>query len=260
MKKDLVQRGSQTAKNGFQNENDVVNIFNNWKNDDLAKDWLRSMNYKLDEIEYVNANKIKGSFKADIQVQINVEIKLKKLLDVQNIQVKLVSNPSGFNQIDKRWIDKYVELWNIPNDVAKVLKYFTGEISPYISASKDPRRMFMTEFTQDEQQLVINFIKMHQSLIVSDILKGRGQFSAEWMLVIFKLEDQKIQWVLKPMNYCLNLFGNGEVEITKQGSIKIANITMQRKGGDGGRKTAQMLQFKINPCLLLNSNPLVIKG
>ena len=54
------------------------------------------------------------------------------------------------------------------------------------------------------------------------------------------------------MNFCLNLFGNGNVEITKQGSIKIGKITIQRKGGDGGRKTAQMLQFKINPCLIFD--------
>lgn len=27
---------------------------------------------------------------------------------------------------------------------------------------------------------------------------------------------------------------------------------MQRKGGDGGRKTAQMLQFKINPAELFD--------
>lgn len=87
-------------------------------------------------------------------------------------------------------------------------------------------------------------------MIVSDILKGRGQFAAEWMLVILRIKQKDIKWVLKPINFCLNLFGNGEVSITKQGSLKIANITIQRKGGDGGRKTAQMLQFKINPCLL----------
>jgi hypothetical protein len=58
---------------------------------------------------------------------------------------------------------------------------------------------------------------------------------------------------LKPMNFCLNLCGNGEVSITNLGSIRIGNITIQRKGGDGGRKTANMLQFKINPCLLLRA-------
>jgi len=249
---DLARKGSQTAKDGFANENDVVSKFNNWQSDEFAKEWLKVMNYNINEIEYVNAHKIKGSFKADIQVQINVEIKLKKLLDVQNLQVKLVSNPSGFNQIDKRWVEKYVELWNIPNEITKILKHFTGELPPYIENPKDKRRMFMNELTEGEQKLVVDFIKANQSLIVSDILKGRGQFSAEWMLVILKVQDKEVKWALKPMNFCLNLFGNGEVEITKQGSIKIGNITIQRKGGDGGRNTAKMLQFKINPCLVFH--------
>lgn len=51
----------------------------------------------------------------------------------------------------------------------------------------------------------------------------------------------------------MNLFGSGEVEITKQGNLKIGKIGMQRKGGDGGRKSSQMLQFKINPVELLKS-------
>lgn len=54
------------------------------------------------------------------------------------------------------------------------------------------------------------------------------------------------------MNYCMNLFGNGNVSITPRGSIKIGNITIQRKGGDRARDSANMLQFKINPCLLFN--------
>jgi hypothetical protein len=29
---------------------------------------------------------------------------------------------------------------------------------------------------------------------------------------------------------------------------------MQRKGGDGGRATANMLQFKINPCEIITKN------
>jgi len=52
------------------------------------------------------------------------------------------------------------------------------------------------------------------------------------------------------MNYVINYFGNGEVLITNRGSIKIKRITIQRKGGDGGRDTAKMLQFKINPAEL----------
>jgi hypothetical protein len=81
-------------------------------------------------------------------------------------------------------------------------------------------------------------------LIVSDILKGRGQFSAEWMLVARKVKANS-RWILKPMNFCMNHFGNGNIEITKQGNFKIGRITMQRKGGYNGRDSAKMLQFKI---------------
>jgi hypothetical protein len=80
------------------------------------------------------------------------------------------------------------------------------------------------------------------------------------MLVILKIKEEELKWALKPINFCLNLFGNGEVCITKQGSIKIGNITVQRKGGDNGRKTAQMLQFKINPCLLFLNQEEICKN
>lgn len=104
---DLIERGSQTAKDGFKNERDIVEKFNNWKKDETAQEWLKIMGYNLNEIEFVEAIIISGH-KTDVQVQ--VRIKLKKAIDVENLQVKLVSNPRGFNQIDKRKVDKYVEM------------------------------------------------------------------------------------------------------------------------------------------------------
>lgn len=204
------------------------------------------MLYDLKEIEYVKAIVLSG-FKADIQVQIT--IKLKEAIDAENIQVKLVSNLKGFNQIDKRWIDKYVEMWEMPNNVSDLLKQYTGEILPLVNNPKDSRRTFANEFSDVDQKILLDWLNNNKSLIVSDILKGRGKFSAEWMLVAQKVDDSA-RWILKPMNYCLNFFGNGEIEITNRGNFKIGRITMQRKGGDGGRKTAQMLQFKINPAEL----------
>jgi len=48
------------------------------------------------------------------------------------------------------------------------------------------------------------------------------------------------------------VFGSGDVGITARGSLKIGKITMQRKGGDAGRETSKMLQFKINPMELFH--------
>jgi len=245
-KEELINLGSLTAKNGFKNEDDIVNKFNNWQIDDDAKSWLAIMEYKLEEIEKVEAIKLHG-YKTDVQVKIIIYFK--NAINKQNLSIKLVSNPQGFNQIDKRWVDKYGEMWDIPSDVVRILKLFTGEIKPYKSSTKDPRRMFLTELTKDEQNLLLNFIESNKILIVSDILKGRGEFSADWMLVALTIKD-KTKWVLKSINHAMNIFGNGEIKITPLGSLKIGQITIQRKGGDNGRETANMLQFKINPVLL----------
>jgi len=253
--KELVRRGSLTAKNGFKNEQFVIDEFNDWNNSVLAQQWLVAMEYMLDEIESVKATKVKGSYKADVQVEINISIKLKNFIDVQNLQVKLVSNPKGFNQIDKRWLKSYRELWEISDEIYELLAYFTGEKSPKIINSRDPRRMFADEFSIEEQKKLLLFFKEKKTLIVNDILKGRGRLSAEWMLVILKLKDTDIiEWALEPMNKVLNHFGNGEVFLTPRGSFKIGHITIQRKGGDNGRDTANMLQFKINPAELIDIN------
>jgi len=243
-------KGSHTAKNGFKNEDDIVIKFNSWKNDIDAQEWLKIMKYNLKDIEFVEAVKISG-YKTDVQVQVNV--KLIKVLDVQNLQVKLVSNLKGFNQIDKRWVDKYAELWEIPLNVISILKRYTGEEIQNNVNTADNRRMFANEFTKLEQDTILKWLNNNKALIVSDILKGRGKFAAEWMLVAQKM-NSNARWILKPMNYCMNYFGNGDILITPRGNFRIGRITMQRKGGDGGRHTAKMLQFKINPAELFENN------
>ena len=110
---------------------------------------------------------------------------------------------------------------------------------------------FMDELSNQDQEALFDFLKNNQTLIVNDILKGRGKYSAEWMLVIIK-DKEPIKWVLKPINVVLNFFGNGEIKMSPRGSISLGKITMQRKGGDNGRPSADMLQFKIDPTKLLD--------
>lgn len=241
--------GSETAKNGFKNERDIVEKFNEWKNDDDAKKWLIIMGYSLSEIESVKAYIIHQS-KTDVQVIIHV--KLKEYEDVQNLQVKLVSGEGrGYNQIDKRWVDKYKELWQMDEDVVEILKHYTGELPPTVKKPRDKRRMFIDEFSDEKKVRLLKFFEDNKVMILTDIFKGRGRMSAEWMLVAQKM-DSNARWVLKPMNVVMNYFGKGNVEISNRGNISIGRITVQRKGGDGGRKTACMLQFKISPAELFN--------
>lgn len=241
---ELIAKGSLTARNGFQNERDVATKFNNWKKDPDAKKWLKIMMYNLEEIEYVKAVVLSG-YKTDVNVR--VMIKIKKAEDIENLQVKLVSNPQGFNQIDKRWVDKYVEMWNIPKDVTELLKRFTGEIKPKSTKGLlDKRRMLFSEMSKSDQIKVLSFFEQNKVLIIADLLKGRGEFSADWVLIILKI-DENVSWALKSINEVMNLYSQGVIGISPKGSLNIGKIGMQRKGGDGGRATANMLQFKINP-------------
>lgn len=245
---ELVLRGSKTAKNGFKNEKEVAKKFNHWEADEDAKQWLVIMGYDLNDIDYVKAVVLSG-YKADINVQI--QIKLKSAVDTENIQVKLVSNPKGFNQVDKRWLSHYKELWDIPDNVYEILEYFTGEKPPYKTNTKNKKRMFLNEMEIEKQNIVIDWFNQNKTLILNDVIKGRGLFSVEWYLVAQKVATNS-RWVLKNINEVLQHYAVGEVQVSSRGSIKLGKLTVQRKGGDGGRDTAKMLQFKLNPASLFD--------
>jgi hypothetical protein len=263
-----VRLGSQTAKGGLQNEDEIRDKFNDWQKDSDARQWLEAMNYRLDEIEQVEAAKPHGE-KADVEVR----VKTKSGEQVHGISIKLVSNPQGFNQIDKRWLKTYAQMWKMPDDVHSALKLFVGEIAPN-TPGRDSRRMFLNELPESQQQAVVRFFSSHRERIVSDLFAGDGEHAAGWIMVTLKAADNattaktnqttdkkkdektsvtsaqnkgKPQWMLCTTVDAAAFFGDGEVHITPAGSLKIGRITMQRKGGDNGRESANMLQFKINP-------------
>jgi len=188
-------------------------------------------------------------------------ITLKKLISVQNLSVKKANSDADYNQIDKRWVKNYIEMWEIPEDIVILLEIFCGEISPseLLKARKitkqkydslrDKRRFFMDEFEDKHKKALVNFFKKNKILVLTDIIKGRDKFSANWMLVTrYDKDKNETTWILADINKALNIFSEGEVEISPRGSLSIGRITLQRKGGDGGRPTGNMLQFKIKPC------------
>lgn len=248
--------GSQIAKNGFENEKDIVNRFNRWQDHQEARDWLETMGYDLNKIFRVTAMVLHGQ-KADVSVQI--EQVGKHGYEVQNIQVKLVSNKSGSNQLDKRKLSHYKDMWQMPDNIYELLGYFCGE-NPPISKfrneeskrnPKSSKRMFLTEFTRPNREAILVWFRENKLLILSDTFRGRGAFSAEWVLVA-KKNDASPCWVLKNINDVLHYYGQGEVAVSKKGSIKLGRVTVQRKGGDNDCQTANMLQFKIDPTELFD--------
>ena len=253
----MAMTGSQIAKGGFENEQEVADKINNWRTDKDAQQWLKTMMYNLDEIVLVKASKIgEKGYKSDINITIEIEITKKNkkanLVSVENVQVKLVRGKKGFNQVEKRKVNAYVDMWHIDDKTKELLMLFDGELPPR-AAGRNPKRMFINEFTADEQEHLYNFFQKNIIMIISDVIRGRGRFAAEWTLVIQKT-DNEYNWVLMAVNEAISIYaGDCKVKFTPSGNVHLGNITVQRKGGDNGAETANMLQFKADPTMLFGN-------
>jgi len=141
--------GSKTAKGGFANEKSICDKFNNWRRDNEAKVWLQIMGYNLSEIDFVEAVQIPARMKKEeieklglketfgelmkvkkADAQIRILITLGKIIKIENLSLKKANSDADYNQVDKRWVDTYKEMWGFDDEVAFGLKLFTGEIKP----------------------------------------------------------------------------------------------------------------------------------
>ncbi len=263
--------GSMTAKGGFLNEAAICDKFINYQSDNEAKKWLKVMGYNPDKIQTLSAFQIPVRInlekalslgvsrekyeetikfkKADIQVR--VEIVIENILHIENISLKKANRSAGFNQVDKRPVLTYQEMWGFSDSIAKWLRVFTGDIAPdqilskqALQHIKDERRLFLTEIPKKNLAEIIAFFQANITLVMSDILRGRGGLSAEWFLVTRKNGDSSLDWILKDINTVVNFYVQGGVSLSPRGSLKIGRATMQRKGGTPDPTS---LQFKINP-------------
>jgi len=272
---DKTELGSKTAKGGFANEKAICKKFNAWKNDKEAQEWLKIMGYDIKKLDSVKAiqvpTRIKKSDlskfgvkeeeyekfvrfkKADAQVRII--IKIGNILKIENLSLKKANSDADYNQIDKRTVADYQEMWKFDDEIAFWLRLFTGELDPKkysrktgIKKFRDNRRLFLNEMPENVQNKIISFFESNRIVIVSDIIMGRGGLSANWILVTrLNKENKTTTWTLKDINVVMNFFGSGEVCVSPRGSLYIGKITMQRKGGT---PDPTKLQFKIKPCQL----------
>jgi len=271
--------GSMTAKGGFINEADICNKFLNYKNDKEAQLWLEVMGYVPDKIQSIVAIQIPSRINLDKAISLgvsqekfdetksfkkaDVQIRVKIIIDsisyIENISLKKANTSAAYNQVDKRPVSKYKKIWGFDDEIEKYLKLFTGEIKPESVLSYKElanlrdlkkRRLFLDEIPVAGLQKIIDFFTKNKTLIVTDTLKGRGGLSAEWFLVTQKNSDNSLRWIIKDINTVCNYYAQGTVKLSPRKSLKIARLTMQRKGGTPDPTS---LQFKINPLELFNA-------
>ncbi len=217
--------GSKTAKNGFRNERIVAEMLQSGSSD--AKEMLSFMGISGS----VTAEVVHGE-KSDIVVKNGSQANV-------GVQVKKVSNPKGFNQIDKRWVDKYAEMWSIPAQVVQTLKLFTGEVK-----TEGKKRLTLKEVTDIQRESLVRWFDIFFRDVVRTLIAGNGENPPKF----YAVTDHNNKTHLFDIKDVIAFYtGDRKVEVTNRGSLRIGRIKMQRKGGDNGRPTANMLQFKLDP-------------
>ena len=177
---------AKAALGGFRNEDWVVAEFNNWHCGYWARDWLQTMGHDPDKIEHLCAQttrKMGYMNKADVLVLVEDQ--------VEWVSVKKFT--ASFNQIDKRWTDRYAKEWKMPQNVVEVFKKYCGEEEyrpiDLHDQTADSRRYKMNEMSEEERRIALEFLTENQKKIAKSVISGSGKASAKWMLIVEEKDD-----------------------------------------------------------------------
>lgn len=256
---------SAGAKGGFKAEDTFISLVNNeWKTSEIVKSIFMDMGILVSDLETIEAFKPEGLSKTDCCIKISYKIKDDK--NVHNISIKLASTKSnrGFNQIDKRWVDKgkgaegYTELLGIPDDVKDLLKHYTGMLSPssYVptpTTLKDKRRLFINEMLPDDQIKLLSWLNTNIDPIFNLVFIGNSSspYPAHFICMI-KSDGINVKYKVFSIKDAITFYkGDCKASVSKRGTIHLGKLTIQRKGGDKGADTAKQLQIKFDPLAIL---------
>ena len=161
---------------------------------------------------------------------------------------------SSSNQVFRTPVQQYEREWDVPHDVSALIRNFVG-IGESLS------RVFFDEVSMEEAKLVTNFFGQVQPYVISSILAGKAgaALRADWMMLHEAQDDtwpervgDRDFWKMYPMAKVIDICCTVPPAITADGGLRLGlGLTMQRKGGDGGRASANDLQFKMSPRMIL---------
>jgi len=243
----LSYTNSQTAKNGYKEEELVCKDLNN----KLIKEAFTPM---LGD-NYNECNRITGNHKCDIQSD-------NKILKGQVKKYK----KGQFQQLDRHWISCLIN--NIPelNEVSQILKdLFEYPLLPdgtHVDKSKHIKKLCTSNYSQKILDNLLDLLNKFKRQILEYAFYGLSlEIQPEYLfgveyentkrnkIVVFKIED--VIKYLEKLNFKISL---------RKTAILLGDnstISLQRKGGDTGKKSSNQLQIKIILSNLIDKVPML---
>lgn len=231
----LSYTNSQTAKNGYKEEELVCK--------DLNITLIKEAFTPMLGNNYNECNRITGKNKCDIQSD-------NKILRGQVKKYK----KGQFQQLDRHWISSLIK--NIPelNEVSQILKdLFEYPLLPngtHVDKSKNIKKLCNSNYSQEILDNLLDLLNKCKKQILKYAFYGSSlELQPEYLfgveyentkrnkIVVFKIEDvikylEKLNFKISPKKTVILLGDN-------------STISLQRKGGDSGKKNSNQLQIKL---------------
>lgn len=231
-----LKKGEKEARIGLDSEHDIINRINlDEKFHNVIKECLIKLGFNVQG----RLKARKDYIKTDIFIQIN---------KYEEIGVSIKSSTkTSFHQLDRRRLEEWKNLLNMPNDIFETIK------EAILRIARNSKAKFILE---EDKSKIKKFFTDHLSEIINEIFR-RGEEKLNLLIIndkrkrriyIFRMNDV-IKFLIEDAinNICF----------TEKGIIKLGEfITIQRKGGNGKHITlsktdwnhpGNQLQFKFSP-------------
>jgi hypothetical protein len=231
--------GSMIAKNGFKEEEFIVNLLNS--NTELLNGLSKFIGKKLEP----NARLIKGNHKSDLVIS---------GLTIQHKKTK----PKQFGQVDRHYVDDLIECIPKIASCSKILKNLCEKpIDPETNLCKKNskiKKIDSTNYSKKELQQFVEILENNKKKLLNYAFRGKEKEYRPklFSITLFDKNNKREKLIVWKMKDIINHLMKYDVKIKdSKTTIEISNgLTFQRKGGDGGKKQANNFQFKFIPTTL----------
>lgn len=235
-KKLLSQTNSNTALNGYKEEEIICNDLNKDKN-------LKKLFIKFSGNNYDYFTRVCGTYKCDIQTNDKTIM----------AQVKKYKNKQ-FQQLDRHWIDdliKYIpELKNTAYILKNLCEYPLLNNSIYIDKSKYIKKLCILNYTQSTLDKFIDNLNKYKIKFLHYVFYGINQeIRPEYLFGVEYSNNKRTKIIIFKIIDIINYLGKLNFAITKRKTVIVLGvdsiISLRRKRGDKGKKSSNQLQTKI---------------
>lgn len=226
---------SQTAKHGYKEEDIIC--------DDLKNPFVKNIFAPILGIDYDECIRIKSNNKCDIQSKNNI----------LNGQVKKYKK-GQFQQLDRHWIDDLIESIPELNVVSQIFKdLFEYPLLPngtHVDKNETLKKLCQPDYPQETLTNFLTLLNKHKRLILNYAFIGKNpEKSPKYLFGVEYINDKRTKIVLFNIKKIIDYLDKLEFKISpKKTGLILGNsrvISLQRKGGDSGKKSSNQLQFKI---------------